>query len=251
VLRHRQSQKLRNEANRGAGLTVKTNPLIIALDVDSTSEALRLVEAIGARADIYKVGMELYAAGGMEFVECLGSLRKQVFLDLKLYDIGETVKRATRQICKNEAIRFLTVHGSRPVMSAAVEGRGESATKLLAVTVLTSFDQEDLADLGYSVPISELVELRVEKAVESGMDGIVCSGLEVARVREVGGSKLTLVVPGVRSAQVEAGDQKRVATPAEAMREGADFLVIGRQVTRAAEPAAACEQILSEIQATS
>jgi orotidine-5'-phosphate decarboxylase len=132
-------------------------------------------------------------------------------------------------------------------MKAAVEGRGDAATKLLAVTVLTSFDQEDLADLGYATPISDLVELRVKKAVESGIDGIVCSPLEVARVREVGGPDLKLITPGVRSAGSAKGDQKRVATPREAIQNGADYLVIGRQVTRAEDPRAACEQILSEI----
>ena len=228
-------------------MNAKTNPLIIALDVESTSEALALVETIGPEAEFYKIGMELYAVAGMDFVTQLGSLGKKVFLDLKLYDIGETVKRAVKGICKNEAITFVTVHGSKSVMTAAVEGRGTKPTKLLAVTVLTSFDQNDLADLGYSVPISELVELRVRKAVESGIDGIVCSPLEVQRVRQIGGPELKLVTPGVRSAGAAAGDQKRVATPAEAIRNGADYLVIGRQVTRADDPRQACEQILAEI----
>ena len=221
--------------------------MIIALDVSSATEALQLVEKIGPAADFYKVGMEMYAAAGMDFVSQLTSFGKKVFLDLKLYDIGETVKRATRQICKTGVVTFLTVHGSRTVMEAAVEGRGEGSTQLLAVTVLTSFDQEDLADLGYPAPIEDLVELRVKKAVESGMDGVVCSPLEVARVRKMGGPKLQLVTPGVRSAGVSAGDQKRIATPSEAIRNGANYLVIGRQVTRAADPQKACRQLLAEI----
>ena len=193
--------------------------------------------------------MELYAAGGMQFVSQLKSLGKQVFLDLKLYDISETVKRATRKICQTGAPSFLTVHGSRAVMQAAAEGRGDSPTQLLAVTVLTSFDQDDLADFGYSVPVSELVDLRVSKAKASGMDGIVCSPLEVARVRKIVGLDMKLVTPGVRSAGAAKGDQKRVATPHEAIRDGADYLVIGRQVTRAADPRSACEEILAEITA--
>ncbi len=225
------------------------NPLVIALDVGSIAEALRIVESVGDAADFYKVGMELYAVGGMDVVTRLSALNKKVFLDLKLYDIGETVKRATRQICATDKVTFLTVHGSRTIMKAAVDGRGGSATQLLAVTVLTSFDQEDLADLGYPVPIVELVELRVKKAVESGMDGIVCSPLEVASVRKTGGKALKLVTPGVRSDGAAKGDQKRVATPAEAIRNGADYLVIGRQVTRATDPHAACVQILNEIEA--
>jgi orotidine-5'-phosphate decarboxylase len=225
--------------------------LIIALDVESTTAALQLVEKIGSAADFYKVGMELYAAGGMEFVSQLASFRKKVFLDLKLYDIAETVKRATRQICQSGAVRFLTVHGSRAIMNAAVEGRGGNGTKLLAVTVLTSFDQEDLADLGYSVSLADLVELRVRKAVESGMDGIVCSPLDAARVREVGGRELIIVTPGVRSAGAATGGQKRVATPSQAVRNGADYLVIGREVTRASDPRAACREILAEVAAYS
>ena len=191
--------------------------------------------------------MELYAAVGMGIVSELNARGKKVFLDLKLYDISETVKRATRQICASGAVTFLTVHGSRPIMGAAVEGRADTQTKLLAVTVLTSFDEEDLRDLGYPVPVSDLVALRVKKAVESGIDGIVCSPLEVSQVRQLSGPNRKLVTPGVRSAGVGAGDQKRVATPAEAIRDGADYLVIGREVTRANEPRAACEKILTEI----
>ena len=216
--------------------------------MDSPEEASRLVGQIGEGADFYKVGMELYAVAGMPFVRELLALGKRVFLDLKLYDIGETVKRATRQIVQS-GVTFLTVHGSETVMRAAVEGRGNKATRLLAVTVLTSFDQQDLADLGYRTPISELVALRVKKAIASGVDGVVCSPLELTDVRRIGGADLTLVTPGVRSHGAAAGDQKRVATPAEAMRSGADYLVIGRQVTRAADPRKACNEILEELTA--
>lgn len=225
-----------------------SKPIIIALDVDSCDEARRLVEQIGDGADFYKVGMELYASGGMDFVNELVDRGKRVFLDLKLYDISETVKRATRQIVKSR-VTFLTVHGSEAVMRAAAEGRGNAPTQLLAVTVLTSFDQQDLQDLGYQSPVEELVALRVNKAVASGMDGIVCSPLELPNVRRIGGSKLKLVTPGVRSAGAAVGDQKRVATPAEAIRNGADYLVIGRQVTRASDPREACHRILQEVSA--
>jgi orotidine-5'-phosphate decarboxylase len=226
------------------------NPLIIALDVDTVEQAFALINDLGPAAGFYKIGMELYAAGGMQFVSQVSGLGKSVFLDLKLYDIGETVKRATRRICHTNAVQFLTVHGSRAVMQAAVEGRGNTPVKLLAVTVLTSFDRDDLADLGYTVPVSDLVALRVRKAVESGMDGIVCSPLEVATVRQIGGPGLKLVTPGVRSAGASQGDQKRVSTPVEAIRNGADFLVIGRQVTRAPNPRAAYEAILEELSET-
>ncbi len=231
-----------------AKLTAHLNPLIIALDVDSIAEAEKLIGLIGPAAGFYKIGMELYAVAGMDFVRQVHAHGKQVFLDLKLYDIGETVKRATGRICESGAVQFLTVHGSTAVMKAAAEGRGSAPTKLLAVTVLTSFDEQDLLDLGYPVAVSQLVELRVRKAVESGMNGIVCSPLEVRRVREIAGPSLKLVTPGVRSSGSSAGDQKRVATPKEAIENGADYLVIGRQVTRADDPRAACESILAEIQ---
>lgn len=222
------------------------NPIIIALDVASAGEARELVARIGGAAGFYKVGMELYAAAGMEFVRELIAQDKQVFLDMKFYDIGETVKRAVAQVAR-AGVSLLTVHGSGPVMRAAVEGRGASGLKLLAVTVLTSFDREDLADLGYPCEVSELVSLRVRKALEAGIDGVVCSPLEAAAVRALAGPGAILVTPGVRSAGAGKGDQKRVATPAQAIRDGADYLVIGRQVTRAADPAGELRRILAEI----
>lgn len=225
------------------------NPLIIALDLDNAEEALQLVRQLGDDAGFYKVGMELYAATGLELVNELQARGKRVFLDLKLYDIGETVKRATRQLCLRSKATFLTVHGSRTVMQAAREGREGTDTALLAVTVLTSFDAEDLADLGYPAAIEDLVALRVRKAVESQLDGIVCSPLELRKVRTIAGPDFNLITPGVRSADAASGDQKRVATPREAIRNGADYLVIGRQVTRAADPQSAFQKILDELAA--
>jgi orotidine-5'-phosphate decarboxylase len=224
--------------------------IIIALDVESAEQAQQLVDRLGDSVSFYKVGMELYAAAGMEFVRGLVGQGKQVFLDMKFYDIGETVKRAIAQVAKS-GVRFLTVHGSGTVMRAAVEGRGDSQLKLLAVTVLTSFDENDLADLGYPCSVRDLVALRVRKAMEAGIDGLVCSPLEVAEVRRIAGPKAILVTPGVRSAGAGKGDQKRVATPAEAIRDGANFLVIGRQVTRSADPRAEVARIVAEIRAMS
>lgn len=222
------------------------NPIIVALDVQDAVQARALIERLGSAVDFYKVGMELYAAEGMAFVRELTGAGKQVFLDLKLYDIPETVKRATAQAAKSGA-RFLTVHGSNAVMRAAVEGRGASNLQLLAVTVLTSFDQQDLAELGYPASIPDLVALRVKNAMTSGIDGIVCSAKEVAAVREIAGSKAILVTPGVRSASAAVGDQKRVATPKEAIDAGADYLVIGREITRAGEPQLEAERIVREL----
>ena len=220
--------------------------LIVALDLETAVEARVLVAALGGAASFYKVGLELYTAAGMDFVRELKAQGHRVFVDLKLYDIGETVKRAVAQVAKAGA-DFLTVHGSKAVMAAAVAGRGESPLQLLAVTVLTSYDDHDLRQMGYSCDVSSLVELRVCNAMDAGIDGVVCSPLEVARVREIAGPRATLVTPGVRSAGAAAGDQKRVATPADAIAHGADYLVIGRQVTRSSDPRAEFLKICGEI----
>jgi orotidine-5'-phosphate decarboxylase len=225
---------------------MKPNPIIVALDFETADEARRLVSQLGAQCNFYKVGMELYAAAGMDFVRELIAQEKDVFLDLKFYDIPETVKRAVAQVART-GVRFLTVHSVASVMKAAADGRGKSPLKLLAVTVLTSFGPEDMEDLGHESSVSDLVEERARKAVRAGMDGIVCSPREARMVREVLGSQPLIVTPGVRSPGAAAGDQKRVATPAQAVRDGASYLVIGRQITRAADPAAEAAKVLAEI----
>lgn len=225
---------------------MKRNPLIVALDVDSGEEARTLVSRLGEHIHFYKVGMELYAAAGMPFVRELLAGGKDVFLDMKFYDIPETVKRAVAQVA-GTGVRFLTIHGSGPAMRAAVEGKGGSTLKLLAVTVLTSFDRGDLLDLGYPCNVADLVALRARKAVEAGMDGMVASPLDVAAVRSIAGPDAILVAPGVRSSGGAVADQKRVATPAEALRSGADYLVMGRQITRAPDPPAEVARVLEEI----
>jgi orotidine-5'-phosphate decarboxylase len=225
---------------------MKENPIIIALDVESVEQARDLVDRLGDAASFYKVGMELYAAAGMQLVDELTNSGKQVFLDLKFFDIGETVKRAVAQVARR-GIRFLTVHASSQVMRAAVEGKAGSNLQILAVTVLTSFDQSDLCDYGHTSTVEALVEQRVRNAMAAGVEGIVCSPLEVWRVRQVAGPWAILVTPGVRSAGSAVGDQKRIATPAEAIERGANYLVIGRQVTRARDPRAEVHRILNEI----
>ncbi len=222
------------------------NPIIVALDVASASEAMSLVRQLGDGVAMYKVGLELYAAAGRAFVEELRAEGRGIFLDLKYYDIPETVKRATAQVA-GMGVDLLTIHASLSVMRGAVEGRGQSGLRLLGVTVLTSFDQHDLEDLGTSKSVADLVEQRALKAREAGMDGIVCSPLETAAMRRTLGPGTLLVVPGIRSAGVEAGDQKRIATPRQAMEAGASYLVIGRQITRAVDPRAEAMRILDEI----
>ncbi len=225
---------------------MKPNPIIVALDVESAGEALAMVDRLGGAVGFYKVGMELYAAAGMAVVNALHDRGKDVFLDLKLYDIPETVKRAVAVIARTP-VRLLTVHAVTSVMRAAVAGKADAELKLLAVSVLTSFGPEDLQSLGYSCTVSDLVATRSCQAVEAGVDGIVCSPLEVSAVRQLAGPDTILVTPGVRSAGAAKGDQKRVATPAEAIRNGADYLVIGRQITRAADPAGEAARVMEEI----
>jgi orotidine-5'-phosphate decarboxylase len=224
------------------------NRMIVALDVDSADAARRLVARLDAHINFYKVGMELYAAAGMDMVRELVDQGKDVFLDMKYFDIGETVRRAVR-VASRSGARFLTVHGSSQVMRAAREGRGDSAMKILAVTVLTSFNQDDLTDMGYDRAMPGIISLRVSKAMEAGMDGLVCSPLDAAAVRAQAGSQAIIVTPGVRSGGAARGDQKRVATPAEAIANGASYVVIGRQITRAADPAAEAERVAEEIAA--
>lgn len=225
---------------------MKKNPLIIALDLETAAEARVMVNTLGDAADFYKVGLELYASTGMDFVRELKLQGKRVFLDLKMYDISETVKRAVAQVAKVE-VDLLTVHAVRPVMLAAAAGRAGSGLKILAVTVLTNLDDADLRADGHSQSVSELVELRVRNAAAAGADGIVCSALEAACVRAITGPDTILVTPGVRSQGAATGDQKRVATPRQALASGADYLVIGRQVTRSPEPRAELDRILEEI----
>jgi orotidine-5'-phosphate decarboxylase len=222
------------------------DPIIIALDFASAREADQLVTDLGAAASFYKIGMELYAAAGMDYARCLIDRGKRVFLDMKYYDIGETVRRAVAVAARSGAT-FLTIHGVGQVMRAAIEGRGDSDMKLLAVTVLTSFDQPDVDELGYQCTLASLVSQRVRLAMQVGVDGIVCSPLEARTIRAQAGAKAILVTPGVRSHGAAAGDQKRIATPVEAVRDGADYVVIGRQVTRAANPCAALAAIRSEL----
>lgn len=224
------------------------NPLIVALDVESRAAAMQLVERCGDLAGFYKVGLELFTAEGPGIVRDLIAAGKRVFLDLKMYDIGETVKRAAARAASLGA-SLLTVHCVPQVVRAAVEGVEGSDTRILAVTVLTSFDQRDLEDLGIAgrTPAEHVLFL-ASRGVEAGAHGFVCSPREARALRELAGPARLLVTPGVRSAGAASHDQKRVATPAEALAAGADFLVIGREITRAEDPAKEVGRILSGLQ---
>ena len=224
------------------------NPIIVALDVESGAQALHLIDQLEDSVDFYKIGLELYSAVGNSIVKDVLARNKKVFLDLKFHDIPETVKRAVSRAA-DLGVHLLTVHAYPQVMSAAVAGKGQSPLKLLGVTVLTSLSEEDLVGLGYpeGTSVGALVRQRVQQGIAAGIDGFVCSPLEAKAVRSLSGPEKVLVTPGVRSPGKDAGDQKRIATPAQAISDGASYLVIGRQVTRAKAPKDEALAILSEI----
>jgi orotidine-5'-phosphate decarboxylase len=224
--------------------------LIVALDVPSAAEARRLVERIGDAAVFYKIGYQLGFAGGLSFAEELIRARKQVFLDFKLHDIGTTVEEGIRSLARLGA-SLATVHAYPQTMRAALKGKAGSGLKVLAVTVLTSYDDADLAEAGYAQGSEDLVARRAAQARDLGIDGIVCAPTEAHRVRELLGPERLVVTPGVRPVGTGAGDQKRVLAPADAIRSGASHLVVGRPVTRAAEPRSAAQAIVDEIAAAS
>lgn len=220
--------------------------LIVALDVESVEEARALIATLGDAVSFYKIGMELAFAGGLALVQELKASGRRVFVDLKLHDIGQTVERATRQIAKLGA-DFLTVHAFPQTMRAARLGTGESGLRLLAVTVMTSYNDDDLAEAGYACGVGELVARRAAQAKDAGIDGLILSPQEVETIRALVGPSMLLVTPGVRPAGADTGDQKRIETPSLAIASGADHLVVGRPVTRAPDPRAAAEAIVAEI----
>ena len=222
--------------------------LIVALDLSSVEEAEALIARLGDTVSFYKVGYQLAFAGGLALAEKLIWKGRQVFVDLKLHDIGHTVAKGVESVARMGAT-FLTVHGYPQTMKAAVDGRGDSNLRILAVTVLTSYDDADLAAAGYDFTVSELVLERACQARDIGVDGLVCSAEEVEALRAEIGHHLVLVTPGIRPAGGEAGDQKRIKTPREAIALGADYLVVGRPVVEAADPRAAAEAIIAEIAA--
>jgi orotidine-5'-phosphate decarboxylase len=220
--------------------------LIIALDVPSVREAEAMVTRLGDSASFYKIGYQLAFAGGIPFAADLIAAGKQVFLDLKLHDIGNTVAKGVASVAQMGAT-FLTVHAYPQTMKAALEGKRGSKLKILAVTVLTSYDAADLEAAGYKLGVAELVARRAQQARDIGVDGLVCSPEEAANLRSIVGGKLALVTPGIRPAGSAAGDQKRIMTPAKAIAAGADYLVVGRPIVEAADPKAAAETIVAEI----
>ena len=220
--------------------------LIVALDLPDVDAAEAMVARLGDSVAFYKIGYQLAYAGGLRLVRQLADRDKKVFLDLKLHDIGNTVARGVESIAKLGAT-FLTVHAYPQTMRAAAEARAGTDLKILAVTVLTSYDDGDLHAAGYRLGVSDLVEARAQQAQVLGLDGLVCSAEEAAALRKPVGHQMRLVTPGIRPAGAASGDQKRIMTPARALAAGADYLVVGRPVLEAADPKAAAEAIQAEI----
>jgi orotidine-5'-phosphate decarboxylase len=221
--------------------------VIVALDLPSTRDAEAMVDRLGPALRFVKIGMELvYEGGGLLLARRLAGRGLKVFLDLKLHDIPNTVHRATARLADSGAT-FLTVHAYPQTMAAAQRGAGP--LKLLGVSVLTSMETDDLARAGYGLGVVDLVRRRARQAAEIGLHGLVSSAAEIALVRDAAGQALKLVTPGIRPAGADAGDQKRVMTPAQAIQLGADYLVIGRPITGAADPRGAFEAIVGSIEA--
>jgi len=220
--------------------------LIVALDVADAAAARSLVGQLGDSVTFYKIGLELFMAGGyFELLEWLTGQGKKVFVDLKFFDVPETVRSAVRALAGSGAT-FATIHGNQAIMEAAVRDKG--ALKILAVTVLTSLDRGDLDDLGFACDVEKLVLSRARRALQAGVDGIVSSGLEAPMIRRELGQKLLVVTPGIRPVENKpADDQKRTVDVAQAFRNGADYIVIGRPIRQARDPRAAAEAVQATI----
>jgi orotidine-5'-phosphate decarboxylase len=224
------------------------NPILCAIDTTEMSRAHALTAAVSGAVGGIKLGLEFFVAHGPEGVRAVAASQATLFLDLKLHDIPNTVAGAVRAALVLDPL-FITLHsaGSTAMMRAAAEARGSRRTKLLGVTVLTSLDDSDLAATGQTGPTEAQVRRLALLAKSAGLDGVVCSPQEVAMLRQACGKGFLLVVPGIRPAGAAIGDQKRVQTPRAAIEAGADYLVIGRPITEAPEPAAAARAILAEI----
>ena len=229
-------------------ITDPRDRLIVALDLPSVGAAESIVSRLGDTVSFYKIGYELGFAGGLGFARELIADGKKVFIDFKLHDIGNTVASGVASVASLGAT-FLTVHAYPQTMQAAVEASRGTGMKILAVTVLTSYDNDDLQAAGYQLGVRDLVEVRAQQAQALGLDGIVCSAEESANLRKLIAPTMCLVTPGIRPAGSDTGDQKRIMTPTRAIQEGSDYLVVGRPVMAAAHPKATAEAIVAEITA--
>lgn len=221
--------------------------IILALDVERPEQAKELVKKTESHLNFYKVGLQLFMAGWFDIVDWISSRGHKVMLDLKFFDIPETVKLAVAQL-NNRGVTFATIHGNDPIIRAAVEAKGD--VTLLAVTVLTSFGLEDLQAMGMTQSVEDLVYFRARRALELGCDGVVSSGLEAKRLRDKLGTKLLIVTPGIRPGLNlcdRQDDQQRIVTAGQAIADGADYLVVGRPITKAPDPIAVINMLQEEI----
>ena len=228
------------------GLIAARDRVIVALDVPTVAEAKAIIHELGHHASFYKIGYQLAFAGGLDLARDLSREGRKVFLDMKLLDIDTTVAKAVDNIAKM-GVTMLTLHAYPKAMRAAVEAARGSPLTLLGVTVLTSMDATDLAEAGYGMTPRDLVLKRAGQARDAGMGGLVCSAQEAAEVRTLVGPGMAIVTPGIRPAGAEKGDQKRVMTPAGAIRAGASHLVVGRPITAVSDKVAAAHAIVTEI----
>ena len=223
--------------------------LIVALDVPNIIAGMDLVNELGGTVSFYKIGLGMLTGGGLALADELKQEHnKRIFLDLKLYDIGTTIEAAVKGIAKYE-LDFLTVHGDPNVVKAAKEGASDSNLKILAVTILTSLDREDLnANMYKPGNISDLVVERADRAFQAGADGVIASSLESKKIRDLASSSNKLIVtPGIRPEDSELGDQKRISTPGVAIKNGSNHIVVGRPIVTSSDPKAAAHDILTEI----
>jgi orotidine-5'-phosphate decarboxylase len=221
--------------------------IIVALDVESADQAKELVKKTESHINFYKVGLQLFMSSWFEIVDWLRDRGHKVMVDLKFFDIPETVKLAVAQL-NNRGVTFATIHGNDPIIRAAVEAKGDLA--LLAVTVLTSFGQEDMEAMGMTKSIEDLVYFRAKRALELGCDGVVSSGMEAKRLRDKLDSKLLIVTPGIRpgvNLYNEQDDQQRIVTARQAIIDGVDYLVVGRPIFKAADPIKVISALQEEV----
>lgn len=222
--------------------------IIFALDLDSHAEAVKWVDLLGNHINFYKVGLQLFMAGWFPVIKMITERGHKVMVDLKIFDVPETVKLALRQL-RDKNITFATVHGNDPILRAAVAEK--NGVKILSVTVLTSFGEEDMRQMGFSGTIEDLVYHRAKRALRLGCDGVISSGREALRLRDALGDNFLIVTPGIRpgkNVEIPEDDQKRIVTAQDAIINGADYVVVGRPISRAKDPIAVVKSMQSEIQ---
>ncbi len=225
--------------------------LMLPVDVPTLKDAEALVRRTEGKVGVYKIGMELQFAGGLEFARDLAADGKKIFLDVKLHDIDNTITNAIRNVARM-GVTFVTLHAYPKTMRAAVKGLAEEGNPslcLLGVTVLTSMDEDDLVAAGYRGPVADVVAARAKDARDAGMGGIVCAATEAQKMRAILQDELVIVTPGIRPKGSSAGDQRRVMTPEDAIRAGSDYLVVGRPISKADDPGAAADAVVAEIEA--